>query len=66
MSRELQFREYYGHLAGGELARIALTDQLVPEFGMAWLKPPRGSRAHRWPRGDRHQKGDARRTVAER
>ena len=30
MFQELRFREYYGHLADDELARIALTDQLVP------------------------------------
>jgi hypothetical protein len=31
MFQELKFREYYCHLADDELARIALTDDLVPE-----------------------------------
>jgi hypothetical protein len=32
MFQELRFREYYGHLADDELARIALrTDELIPE-----------------------------------
>jgi hypothetical protein len=35
MFQELQFREYYGHLADDELARIALTDELVPEARQA-------------------------------
>jgi hypothetical protein len=33
MFQELRFREYYGHLADDELARIAQTDELVPEAG---------------------------------
>jgi hypothetical protein len=35
MFPELRFREYYGHLADDELARIALTDELVPEAQQA-------------------------------